>query len=204
MLDTVRAPLIVALHDRCLADADWPSVPLRPQPGSLWSWIRVNHAFNSLLWREEDKARRTDVGDEAIAAGKRLIDRYNQQRNDAAEAIDELMLGMLDGRFDADARLNSETAGAMIDRLSIMALKIHHMRIQAGRAAAGAAHVSACAGKLRTLIVQREDLARCFDDLIGDARRGRAYFKRYRQFKMYNDARLNPCLYGRQDAPGSR
>jgi hypothetical protein len=94
----------------------------------------------------------------------------------------------------AGARLNSETAGSMIDRLSIMALKVHAMRQQTVRTDVDAAHRTASEGKLARLQQQRQDLAGCLDALLADAAAGRAYFKVYRQFKMYNDPRFNPVL----------
>lgn len=137
--------------------------------GGAWTAIAANHRFNCLLWREEDKARRQDVPAGEIADGKHRIDAYNQQRNDAVEAIDEAILSdlALDEVMPApDARLSSETAGAMIDRLSILALKIHHMREQTLRLDAGAAHVDACAARLGRLVTQRTDLSGCLDRLL--------------------------------------
>lgn len=166
----------------------------------VWSAIRANHYHNRLLWREEDQARRIDVGAEAIAAGKRAIDRHNQLRNDAVEALDEALLTRLAERWPcppSGARLSSETAGAMVDRLSVLALKIFHMRAQAHRAEAGAAHMAACAARLNRLTAQRDDLAGCLDRLLRETIAGVARFKVYRQFKMYNDPTLNPWLYGR-------
>jgi hypothetical protein len=84
----------------------------------------------------------------------------------------------------------------MVDRLSILALKIFQMQAQATRADASAEHRAACAGKLARLVLQRSDLARCLDTLLDRAADGRAYWRVYRQFKMYNDATLNPYLYG--------
>lgn len=197
MSDELNAFHLVQFHDAALASPDWPQDGGRVPQASAWQWIHVNHRCNTLLWAEEDKARRTDVGVHDIAASKRLIDRYNQERNDAVEAIDEAILEQLAEVAHGDsARLSSETAGAMIDRLSILALKIFHMRVQTQRTDAGAAHVDACTRKLRRLLVQRQDLAACLDQLLSDAHAGRAYFKVYLQFKMYNDPALNPYLYG--------
>lgn len=201
MPSSLDAPSIVRFHDRELLRPGWPLPPRAERlPGAL-HWIDANHRCNCLLWREEDKARRREVEAAEIAAGKRLIDQYNQQRNDAVEAIDEAILAELAPVALSDhARLSSETAGAMIDRLSILALKIYHMRAQAQRLDAGEHHVSACAAKLERLAAQRRDLALCLDQLLVEAGNGHAYFKVYRQFKMYNDPALNPWLYGRAQA----
>lgn len=180
-------------HDACLAQQPL-SAPTQEDP--LWHAIARNHSCNTGLWSEEDMARRTDVSDHEIAANKRAIDRFNQQRNDAIEVIDEILLGaLLPGVPAAAARLNSETLGGMSDRLSILALKIFHMRAQTERSDVSVEHVARCRSRLRILIEQRADLQSCFDALIDDARAGRAYFKIYRQFKMYNDPTLNPYLY---------
>ena len=203
---------VFALHDRLLALPGWPrSEP--PQQLPLWQWVQTNHRNNSLLWAEEDLARRTKVADSEIAANKRAIDGCNQARNDATERVDELLLvglGLVDvasARTDspvstvpAGARLNSETAGSMIDRLSIMALKINAMRLQTERSDADAAHIEASRVKLERLRQQRADLGACLDELLADASAGRAYFKVYRQFKMYNDARFNPVLVAERRA----
>ena len=198
---------ITALHDQLLADADWPALQPAARDDAAWRWIQTNHHFNCRLWAEEDLARRTRVSDGEIAANKRAIDGFNQARNDATERVDELLLlglGLVDAasaRTDAPlarvppgAKLNSETAGSMVDRMSIMALKIHAMRAQTLRTDVDDGHRATSAVKLGRLEQQRADLADCFDALLADARAGRAYFKVYRQFKMYNDARLNPAL----------
>lgn len=189
-----RAAEIVALHDRVLAQADWSTAAM-PQAGELWPNIERNHRCNCRLWTEEDQARRRDVPDAAIAANKRNIDGFNQQRNDAIERIDEILLALLPAGGDS-ARLNSETAGAMIDRLSILALKVFHMRLQTERSDAGGDHLETSRARLARLAEQRADLAGCFDALIADCLAGRARFKVYRQFKMYNDPAFNPYLYG--------
>ena len=200
---------VLALHDRLLAGAGWPQhePAVTDEPQDLFHWVQGNHRFNSLLWAEEDLARRTTVADAEIAANKRAIDGFNQARNDATERVDEWLLVAL-GLVDADsartdapmskvppgARLNSETAGSMVDRMSIMALKAHAMRQQAARRDVDDEHRAASAVKLSRLEQQRSDLAACLDALLADTRAGQAYFKVYRQFKMYNDPRWNPAL----------
>jgi hypothetical protein len=204
MQSEIDAASVVRFHDRQLRERDWPMLSHALSSSCLWQAIDANHRYNGLLWHEEDRARRVDVPPSDIAAGKRLIDRYNQRRNDAVETVDEALLAELAGVAALPgARLSSETAGAMIDRLSILALKIHHMRAQAERADAGDAHVQACAAKLARLVAQREDLMSCLDALLTEAQAGRAYFKVYRQFKMYNDPALNPYLNG-QARDGAR
>lgn len=197
MPSTVDAAAVTQFHDGELAQPDWPALYSPVELSGAWAAIGANHRFNCLLWQEEDRARRVDVPAAAIATSKRLIDRYNQQRNDAVEAIDETLLAGLDGvQPGPEARLSSETPGAMIDRLSILSLKIHHMRLQTERSDTGQAHVQACSARLQRLIAQRHDLAACLDALLREAAAGQAYFKVYRQFKMYNDPALNPYLYG--------
>jgi len=192
-----RSTEIVDLHDRVLAQADWSTTGDMPQAGDVWSCIARNHRCNCRLWAEEDQARRRNVPDAAIAANKRAIDGYNQQRNDAIEKIDESLLALLPAlESGSGARLNSETAGAMVDRLSILALKIFHMRIQTERSDADEAHRETSRARLARLSEQRTDLAGCFDALLADCLAGRARFKIYRQFKMYNDPAFNPYLYG--------
>lgn len=210
----LSAAQVMALHDQLLAAAGGPPVAPAACPdadatphGHLWHWVAANHHFNSSLWAEEDLARRTTVSDSEIAANKRAIDRFNQARNDATERVDEILLTGL-GLVDADsartdspvatvpegARLNSETAGSIIDRMSIMALKIHAMREQTQRRDVDEAHRAASRIKLARLEQQRADLGACLDALLADCLAGRAYFKVYRQFKMYNDPSFNPAL----------
>jgi hypothetical protein len=185
---------VTALHDRALA-AGAKRPPQAPDP--LWQAIADNHFHNCQLWAEEDLARRTHVPDSEIAANKRAIDAHNQKRNDAIERVDEQMLERLQAVLRGPgARMSSETAGAMIDRLSIASLKIHHMRIQTERTDVSRDHVEASRAKLQRLMEQRTDLASCLDRLLSEAASGEAYFKVYRQFKMYNDPALNPALYG--------
>jgi hypothetical protein len=192
MLRGLNGLSIARVHDYMLHE----EVEASPGSSPIWRSIEANHRCNTLLWDEEDRARRTDVGDEEIAASKRLIDQHNQKRNDAVEAIDEAILKELEEvTTKPHARLSSETAGAMIDRLSILALKIFHMREQTERHDADAEHIETCRAKYQRLIAQRDDLVFCLDRLLTEAAAGDSYFKVYRQFKMYNDPTLNPYLY---------
>lgn len=188
---------ILAFHDARHAAPGWAKGSAQCHASGLWQYIELNHRYNCLLWDEEDLARRKQVPDAEIAANKRAIDGCNQKRNDAIERMDEALLEGLAGvRRRAGARLNSETAGSMIDRLSILSLKVHHMRLQTQRSDVDKAHIESCADRLARFLEQRRDLAGCFDRLLAEAARGDAWFKVYRQFKMYNDPALNPAVYG--------
>jgi hypothetical protein len=189
---------IVEFHDYVLAA---PGQPARFQDGKgeekVWAAIEANHWHNAALWEQEDLARRRNVPDSDIASNKRAIDAHNQKRNDAIEKIDEALLAVLDDITRMrKARQHSETAGAMIDRLSILSLKIKAMRAQTERGDVDQAHLEACTSKLNLLLQQRSDLAACLDRLLAEASRGETFFKVYRQFKMYNDPKLNPAVYG--------
>jgi hypothetical protein len=163
------------------------------------------HKFNFLLWHEEDVARSPDVSDTRIAQVKRAIDRYNQQRNDWIEKIDDFLLQELQRlgiATEPDARHNSETPGSAIDRLSILALRIYHMQEQAHRRDAGEEHRQKAKGRLQILYIQHRDLAHALQELLDDIGAGRKQLKLYRQFKMYNDPTLNPYLYQQRKQAG--
>lgn len=188
-----------------LEEPGWSSGAIPPGLGAA---IGREHLTNVRLWHEEDEARRPDVDDAVIAGVKRRIDRLNQRRNDLIEAIDDTMTSALD---DAGieprpgSRLHSETPGAIIDRLSILALKIYHMREEAERQDAAAGHRAVCAERLGILERQRADLAGCLRALREELLSGRATFRTYRQFKMYNDPETNPAVRaarrGREGSP---
>jgi uncharacterized protein DUF4254 len=194
-VSALDASLLANFHDSRHAVAGWAKSGAAEHRAGLWQAIEDNHRYNCLLWDEEDLARRRNVGDAEIAANKRAIDGYNQKRNDAIERVDEQLLLSIPG-MNPDARLSSETAGAMVDRLSILSLKIHHMRLQTLRSDVDGAHVENCRLKLVRLDEQRKDLAGCLVRLLAECARGESRFKVYRQFKMYNDPALNPAIYG--------
>ena len=196
LFDDVAFVRLAAFHDTAIrASAD--ALPIHADEAGVWHWIERNQRCNRELWDQEDEARRTDAPDSAIAANKRAIDALNQRRNDAVERIDEILLARLANvNPEPGAWLNSETAGSIVDRLSILALKVHHMHAQTVRTDATREHVESCRAKLARLVVQRDDLGGCLDALLERATQGRAYWRVYRQFKMYNDPALNPWLYG--------
>jgi hypothetical protein len=159
--------------------------------------VRRQHRANFELWHVEDEARAPGASDADLAGVKRRIDLTNQMRNDLAEQLDLFLLGWLaaKGLPKPDAELNSESPGLMIDRLSILALKIYHTRAEAERAGAPEGHAERNLERLAILEEQRRDLAACLDALWRETLQGKRRFKLYRQLKMYNDPALNPAVY---------
>jgi len=193
----IKAEEILTLHNNYLTCKSWPeNFKLNYQgSNSIHEFIEANHFFNTKLWNEEDLARRKKVSDSEIAKNKREIDKFNQDRNDCIEKIDEILLKNIQKLSEMPGKQNSETLGAIIDRLSILSLKIFHMTVQTERTDASAIHIDSCIQKLKILLKQRNDLAICFDELLIDCVNGVRHFKQYKQFKMYNDPNLNPQIY---------
>ncbi len=198
---TALAPLlsahaITALHDA--STEEWHDNLPESLPGdNVESVIRAQHQANFELWHLEDEARAPHATEHQIAEVKRGIDRVNQRRNDLTERIDSLLLEALSAHelHAAGSPLHSETPGLILDRLSILALKIFHTREETLRADAPEGHISRNRGRLRLLEEQRVDLAGCLDELWTQIIRGERHFKLYRQLKMYNDPSLNPAVY---------
>lgn len=164
------------------------------------------HKQNYLLWHQEDIARSPDATDAQIAAVKRAIDKLNQARNDHIELLDEYFLHKLEAwgaRPRPGAKINTETPGSAIDRLSIISLRIFHMAEQAARADASAEHRDKAETRLQILHHQQTDLSQSLGQLLQDVFAGRKVLKLYRQFKMYNDPTLNPHLYGAKQRPAA-
>lgn len=174
-------------------DAALSSDPRIAEGADVLSLVAAERDCNHRLWHLEDEARRSGAGDVHVASVKRAIDRWNQRRSDLVERIDEAVLASLPAPDRSRAEQHSETPGMIIDRLAILGLKIFHLGSLEARKRD--AEIDAeCAGKVAVLERQRDDLARCFVRLIEDAGAGRRYFTVYRQFKAYNDPRLNPAL----------
>jgi hypothetical protein len=172
---------------RALEGADWLAAVAR------------QHQANFELWHIEDEARAPGATDAQLAGVKRRIDSTNQRRNDLAEELDRILLAWLEARSlpNPAAPLNSESPGLIIDRLSILSLKIFHTRDEAERADAPTGHAERNRDRLAILEEQRADLAGCLHALWQQTLAGARRFKLYRQLKMYNDPSLNPAIYKR-------
>jgi hypothetical protein len=196
----LSATLLTRAQDA--ATAQWhtaePPLPDDRTPDAIA--LRL-HRANFDLWHTEDRARDPQAAPLSIVEEKHNIDRYNQQRNDLVESFDRLLLDTLHGSAlpNPEAPLHSETPGLMLDRLSILALKIYHTQKEVDRglhdANVPAHHAERNRERLALLLEQRGDLARCLDDLWLQVLAGERRFKLYRQMKMYNDPTLNPVLY---------
>ncbi|HTX75482.1 MAG TPA: DUF4254 domain-containing protein [Terracidiphilus sp.] len=194
----ISADSIARLHD--WLTIQWHSDPNADpaQTDAFLALVARQHRANFDLWHIEDEARRPGAAAEEIADVKRRIDRTNQLRNDLAEQLDVGLLQHLTSRSlpNCDAPLHSESPGLIIDRLSILALKIYHTREEAERTNAPPGHAERNRSRLGVLEEQRADLAGCLQRLWDDTMDGTRRFKLYRQLKMYNDPSLNPAIYG--------
>ncbi len=152
--------------------------------------------IDTVQWHLEDIIRDPHINPAEALALKRRIDHSNQDRTDLVEEIDSYFRQLYSEVTPLpDARLNTESPAWAVDRLSILALKIWHMREQTERQDADADHKARCQAKLDVLLEQQKDLSTAIDQLLEDIEAGRKYMKVYRQMKMYNDPSTNPVLY---------
>lgn len=184
---------ILELHDS--STLHWHRCnPYAAPLGPIGELILAQHRANFDLWHQEDEARSPLSSDSVIAEVKHRIDSINQRRNDLVEQLDATLLAAA-GNQNPAAPLHSETPGLIVDRLSILGLKIYHTREEVERPSASNAHHERNEERLALLTHQREDLAGCLDSLWQEILAGSRRFSLYRQLKMYNDPELNPVLY---------
>lgn len=154
---------------------------------------------DTVQWHLEDIIRDVDIDAQEALKIKRRIDLSNQVRTDMVENIDGFFLNQFkDVKINPEAKINTESPAWAYDRLSILALKIYHMKEEANRSDASEDHKAACQKKLMVLEEQRTDLTIALDDLLNDMGNGDKYMKVYKQMKMYNDESLNPVLRARK------
>ena len=167
--------------------------------GTIEYYLYVKNWIDTLQWHFEDIIRDPKIDPEAALVLKRRIDKSNQDRTDLVEMIDSYFLDKYkDVEVLPDATINTESPAWAVDRLSILALKIYHMREQVNRKDADAEHIAKCQQKLDVLLEQQKDLSTAIDQLLADIEAGRKYMKVYKQMKMYNDPSTNPILYGQK------
>lgn len=169
-------------------------------PNEISFLLYQKNWIDTVQWHLEDIIRSPTIRPDELVAVKRRIDQSNQDRTDTVEQIDSWFSTLFQTSTPkSGARMNSETPAWLLDRMSILQLKIYHFREQVEREAVSDEHRQKAHQKLAVLLEQEADLGRCFDELLEDIQRGDRYMKVYRQMKMYNDPTLNPVLYNSQD-----
>ena len=181
-----------------LDDVNQPFTNPYPSDGIEHLLYRKNW-IDTVQWHYEDLIRDPKIEPVAALELKRKIDASNQDRTDLVEYIDSYFLNKYRWvQIQEGAGINTESPAWAIDRLSILALKIHHMKEEVDREDATSEHKNQCQRKLDVLLEQRNDLSTAIDQLIHDIEKGRKYMKVYKQMKMYNDDELNPVLRGQK------
>jgi hypothetical protein len=171
-----------------------------PYPaGNVEHLLYLKNWIDTVQWHLEDIIRKPEIPATEGIAIKRRIDKSNQDRTDTVERIDDYFLAVFRHVVPLpQARMNSETPAWLLDRMSILLLKIYHMKEQTERKDASADHIAKCKLKLNVLTEQKNDMRMAFDELLEDITSGMRKFKVYRQMKMYNDESLNPMLYSKK------
>ena len=185
-----------AIHDYHVKDNIDTPICNPFEEGTIENRLYLKCWIDTVQWHFEDIIRDPEIDPVEALALKRRIDKSNQDRTDLVEQIDSYFRELYkEVKVDADARINTESPAWALDRLSILALKIYHMKEQAERTDATPEHVAKCKAKLSVLLEQQKDLSTAIDQLLEDIAAGRKYMKVYRQMKMYNDVDTNPVLY---------
>lgn len=167
--------------------------------GTIENRLYLKCWIDTVQWHFEDIIRAPQIDPAEALVLKRRIDKSNQDRTDLVEQIDSYFREIYkDVKVQSDARINTESPAWAVDRLSILALKIYHMKEQVERPEASAEHKAKCQAKLDVLLEQQVDLSTAIDQLLEDIEAGRKYMKVYRQMKMYNDPSTNPVLYNQK------
>lgn len=166
------------------------------EEGTIENRLYLKNWIDTVQWHFEDIIRDPNIDPAAALVLKRRIDKSNQDRTDLVEQIDTYFRELYAGvKALPDATINTESPAWAVDRLSILYLKIFHMKEQVERTDADQTHVQKCQAKLDVLLEQRKDLSTAIDQLLADIESGKKYMKVYRQMKMYNDPSTNPVLY---------
>ena len=169
------------------------------EEGTIENRLYLKCWIDTVQWHFEDIIRDPQIDPKEALVLKRRIDKSNQDRTDLVEQIDSYFREIYkDVKVLPDARINTESPAWAVDRLSILALKIYHMKEQVERPEASEEHKAKCQAKLNVLLEQQVDLSTAIDQLLEDIEAGKKYMKVYRQMKMYNDPSTNPVLYNQK------
>ena len=163
---------------------------------SIEGLFYIKNWIDTVQWHYEDIIRDPNIDAENGILLKRKIDRSNQERTDLVEKIDDYYIELFkNANASHESKLNTESPGWVVDRISILCLKIYHMQEQTERSDVSEEHINNCKTKLSILLEQQKDLCQSFNELLDDLEKGTKKIKVYRQMKMYNDSSLNPVLY---------
>lgn len=166
---------------------------------SIEFYLYLKNWIDAVQWHMEDIIRNPSIEPVEAVAIKRKIDKSNQDRTDLVELIDSYFLDKYKAITPlAEASINTESPAWAVDRLSILILKIYHMRQEVERTEASVEHKAECNRKLTVLLEQKKDLCTALEQLLAEIKAGRKYMKVYKQMKMYNDPALNPVLYSKK------
>ncbi len=169
------------------------------QKGTIEAVLYLKAWIDTVQWHFEDIIRDPQIDPVEALKLKRRIDKSNQDRTDLVEMIDSYFLDKYKNvKVLTDATINTESPAWAIDRLSILQLKIYHMRVETSRTDCSKEHLDTCTKKLNVLLEQEKDLSQAIASLLIDIEAGRKYMKTYKQMKMYNDPDTNPVLYGQK------
>lgn len=172
------------------------AMPTHYSENSVEQLMYLKNWIDTVQWHLEDIVRDPDINSEYGMEIKRRIDKSNQHRTDTVEHIDDFYIHLFkDTAPKEGVKINTESPAWVVDRLSILCLKIYHMQEQVNRTDASDEHIQKCQQKLDILLEQQDDLSASFDELLSDYQQGNKRIKVYRQMKMYNDDSLNPVLY---------
>jgi len=165
------------------------------QTGSIEHILFAKNWIDTVQWHMEDLIRVEDIDPKEALKIKRDIDASNQDRTDTVEKFEDYLFSEFkEVQLKPDARVNTETPGWAMDRLSILNLKLYHFKEELNREGISVAHYEKCKRKVEVLEEQYLDLSNSIDDLLEEIASGKCEIKVYRQMKMYNDEELNPML----------
>ena len=189
-----------SIEDYHITDDVDAAKPNHYENNSLEQILYDKNWIDTVQWHLEDIIRDENIDPIKALEIKRRIDASNQKRTDLVEFIDSWFLNKYKNTTpNADAKINTETPAWAVDRLSILALKVYHMDLEANRTSASDEHREKCQMKLNTLLEQKKDLSSAIDQLLNDIENGLVKIKTYKQMKMYNDETLNPVLYKKKE-----